>query len=78
MHIVVGDDKLRKLGAVIIPLLDVVDSGGFHQIDTWPVIQTSNELVIVVGKKKLTLNPHQCIPQTDMIRFCKAIFANVW
>ena len=55
VHIVIGNDQLRKLGAVVIPLFDVVDSGSLHQHDSRLVIQTADKFVVIVGKKKLAL-----------------------
>ena len=77
MHIVVGDDQLGELGTIVIPLLDVVDSGGLHEVDAGPVIQASDECIIIVGKKELALDPHQHIPQADVVCLCKAVLPDI-
>lgn len=77
MHIVIGNDQLRELGAVVVPLFDVVEPCGFHQVDARLIVQAADELIVVIGKQKLAFNPHQGISQTNVIRLCETVLTDV-
>ena len=56
LRIIVGDDQLRELAPIVVPLLDVVDAGGFHQKNSRLVVQPPHKSIVVVGQQELSLD----------------------
>lgn len=76
-QVIVGDKQFRELSPIVVPLLDVVDTGGFHEVDAWPVVQPADKGVVVVGEQEFALDPHQGVPQADVVGFGETVFTNV-
>lgn len=77
LRIIVGDDQLRELAPIVVPLLDVVDAGGFHQKNSRLVVQPPHKSIVVVGQQELSLDGEEGVPQTDVICFGESILTDV-
>ena len=77
LRIIVGDDQLRELAPIVVPLLDVVDAGGFHQKNSRLVVQPPHKSIVVVGQQELSLYGQQRVPQADVVPFREAVLTDV-
>ena len=77
LRIIVGDDQLRELAPIVVPLLDVVDASGFHQKNSRLVVQPPHKSIVIVGQQELSLDGEEGVPQTDVIGLGESIFTDI-
>ncbi len=77
MQIVVGNEDLRELRPIVIPLLDVVNAGKGFRLDARRIIEAADKLAVVVGQQEFAVDPQQGIPQADMVFFREAVLAYI-
>jgi len=78
MQIIVGNEDFGELRSVVVPLLDVVDTGKGFRLNARCFIETADKFTVVVGQQEFAVDPKQRIPQTDVVFFCKAVLAHIF